>query len=104
MNVKITYPSWGNLPGLWDMIADIVFREGGDGWCWIKCNDPKKMFSDFISHLNSKYNKQFTIVNDTEGLESDDYIVLSPYSREEHWLFSNKDCNNNFYEMIVELD
>ena len=100
MNVKITYPSWGNLPGLWGMIADIVFREGGDGWCWIKCSDPKEICEAFVAHLNSTPDKPKFIYEKYE----DGYSVKSPYSREECWLFMNKDCNTPFFEMIVELD
>lgn len=97
MLIQITHPRWSNTCGLFDTIKDIVFQEGGDGWCWVQCKDPQKMSRSFVEHFNTTSEQKMTI----ERFNDNDYVVRSPYSREEHWFFTTFECNSPYYEAIV---
>ena len=102
MKVTIINPRWYTTSSLFETIADIVFQEGGDGWCWIKCVNPLEMCEMFVTQLNTKDPNRYGFTyKEWEG----GYVVNSPYSREECWVFSDKPCDNvAFYESIVEIE
>ena len=74
-------------------------QEGGDGWCWIQCEDPHTLALNFKEFLEKKTERPFPLT-ENKG----ENVLGSPYSDQEYWVFSDKECNNpQFYETIIQI-